>query len=98
MVNLAGKALRWEPFGHCVGIEKRPIDSLRRSTEHTVKPDGVCGHDYFASRCVVMPNAIAQPRPSIARAVGWSALLGLKRSSVEAPALYEERQSRCFLS
>src|SRR6266480_6939192 len=52
MVNLAGKAIRWEPFGHCVGIEKRPIDSLRRSTQHTVEPDDVCGHDYFASRCV----------------------------------------------
>src|SRR5437773_12224960 len=51
MVNLAGKAIRWEPFGHCVGIEKRPIDSLRRSTQHTVEPDDVCGHDYFASRC-----------------------------------------------
>src|SRR5204863_5094184 len=52
MMNLAGKAIRREPFGHCVGIEKRPIDSLRRSTQHTVEPDDVCGHDYFASRCV----------------------------------------------
>src|SRR5467141_1304551 len=52
MVNLAGKAIRREPFGHCVGIEKRPIDSLGRSTEHTVEPDDVCGHDHFASRCV----------------------------------------------
>src|SRR6266516_1926697 len=58
MVNLAGETIRRETFGHCVGIEKRPIDSLGRSTQHTVEPDDVCGHDYFASRSVVMPNRI----------------------------------------
>src|SRR5213592_4792627 len=58
MVNLAGETIRWEPLGHCVGFEKRPIDSLGRSTQHTVEPDDVRGHDYFASRCLVMPSGM----------------------------------------
>jgi hypothetical protein len=48
MVNLAGEAVRRKPFTHGIGIEKCSIDTLRRSTEHTVKPDGIRGHDYFA--------------------------------------------------
>ena len=42
VVNLAGESVWWKPFGHCVGIQERPIDSLRRRTEHAVKPDGIC--------------------------------------------------------
>src|SRR4029453_8613546 len=44
VVNLARKAVRREPFGHCVWIEERPIDFLRRRTGHSVKLDGCWGH------------------------------------------------------
>src|SRR6266511_2628955 len=42
VVNLASESVWRKPFGHCIGIQERPIDSLRRRTEHAVKPDGVC--------------------------------------------------------
>src|SRR6266850_7890251 len=61
MVNLAGKPVRRKPLGHCVWIQECPIDPLRRRTEHSVKPNGAGGHDYFSFRCVVMPDAEIAP-------------------------------------
>jgi hypothetical protein len=52
MVNLARKAVRRKPFGHCIWIEECAIEFLRRRTEHSVKPDGACGHEYFSFRWV----------------------------------------------
>jgi hypothetical protein len=49
VMNLAGKAMRRKPLGHRVGIEKGPVDSFGRGTEHTVKSHGVRGHDGMAS-------------------------------------------------
>src|SRR4029453_6453917 len=51
MVNLARKAVRRKPLGHCLGIDECPIDLLRCRTEHPVKPDGAGGHDDFSLRC-----------------------------------------------
>ena len=45
VMNLARESVRRKPFGHCVGIQERAIDLLRRRTEHAVKPDGICRHD-----------------------------------------------------
>src|SRR5438552_4172040 len=42
VVDLAGESVWRKPFGHRVGIQERPIDSLRGRTENAVKPDGVC--------------------------------------------------------
>src|SRR5437773_763924 len=56
MVNLAGKAVRRKPLGHCVWIEECAIDFLRRRTEHAVKPNGAGGHDHFSFQCFVMPE------------------------------------------
>ncbi len=35
MVHLGGESVRRKPFGHGVRIEKRAVDSLRRSTDDT---------------------------------------------------------------
>lgn len=44
-MNLASEAIWRKPFGHCVGIEKRAIDALRRGFDDTVKSNGMVGHD-----------------------------------------------------
>jgi NAD(P)-dependent dehydrogenase (short-subunit alcohol dehydrogenase family) len=41
VMNLAGEAMRRQPFGHGIRIEKRTINPLRLGAEHTVKPNGV---------------------------------------------------------
>jgi hypothetical protein len=45
LVNPAGEAVRRQPLDHGVGVEKRPVDPLGRRPQHTVKADGVGGHD-----------------------------------------------------
>ena len=47
MVYLAGVTVRRKPFGHGVGINERPINSLWFGSEYPVKTDGVGGHDHF---------------------------------------------------
>src|SRR5688572_14481807 len=79
LVNLACKAVRRKPFGHCVWIEERAIDFLRRRTEHSVKPDGACGHDCFSFRCVVIPLLKASPKSSTCAQAGLSASSGQSR-------------------
>jgi hypothetical protein len=54
VMNLAGESIRRKPLGHCVRIEERPINSLRRCPKHSVKSDGVyfiCWHSFL---CVVI--------------------------------------------
>ena len=51
VVNLAGEAVRRQPFDHGVGIEEGAVDSLRRRTKHTVKPHCVRGHDDQSFPC-----------------------------------------------
>src|SRR5262245_44008611 len=48
LMHLAGKSVRWKPFDHRVGIEKRPVDSLRRRAENAVMSNGVGGHDLLS--------------------------------------------------
>src|SRR5512139_116380 len=50
LVDFAGKAVGGKPLDHCVGVEERPIDSLRCGTEHAVETYGTCPHDRFAFR------------------------------------------------
>ena len=50
VMNLARESIRRKPLGHCVRIEERPINSLRRRPEHTVESDGV----YFVSRHIFL--------------------------------------------
>jgi hypothetical protein len=60
VVNLARKAVWREPFGHCVWIEERSIDFLRRRTEHSVKLDGRCGHNFLLllTKATCRPSAL----------------------------------------
>src|SRR5205823_13878366 len=58
LVDRAGKAVRWEPFGHRVGVEEGAIDALGRGAEHAVQADGVRG--------------IGHSGISPAKRVGWS--------------------------
>jgi MFS family permease len=44
VVDLAGEAVRWQPFGHGLGVEKCPVNPLRRSAEHAMQSHGTCGH------------------------------------------------------
>src|SRR5215831_12950743 len=50
LVNLAREAVRRKPLDHCICIEERPIDLLGRRAEHSVMPDGICGHECFSFR------------------------------------------------
>jgi hypothetical protein len=43
MMNLAGESVRWKPLCHCVRVQERPINFLRRGPEHPVETDRVCG-------------------------------------------------------
>ena len=45
MVNSPGEAMGREPLDHGIGIEERPVDSLRRRAEHPVKADGAGGRE-----------------------------------------------------
>jgi len=65
VVNLAGKSVGGEPFGHGVGIEERPIDSLRRRAEHAVKSDGIGWHDFVSFRWAVLLR-----RPTLLKLTG----------------------------
>jgi len=47
MMNLAGEAMGWKPFNHCVGIEKCPVDPFGRCAKNTMKPDNICRHDHL---------------------------------------------------
>src|SRR6266436_3128280 len=76
MVNLAGKAVRREPFGHGVGFKKRPIDSFRRRPQHTVKSDSVCGHRHGSPR---FPRLIMHISPSPLRLYRHSFLPSISR-------------------
>jgi hypothetical protein len=48
MMNLTGEAVGRKPFGQRVAIKKRAIHFFGRRAEDTVKPDGVCWHDFFS--------------------------------------------------
>jgi len=76
MVNLAGKAVRREPFGHGVGFKKRPIDSFRRRPQHTVKSDSVCGHRHGSPR---FPRLMMHISPSPLRLYRHSFLPSISR-------------------
>src|SRR5437773_995638 len=93
MVNLAGKAVRRKPLGHCVWIEERPIDLLRRDTEHSVKPNGAGGHDYFSFRCSEIAPSLSRTgihqidtpdSPSTGRFAGGRPVLGSWSLSINA--------------
>src|SRR5882762_9733713 len=43
LMDLAGEAVRRQPFGHRVRVEKRAIDALRRGMQHSVHSNRV-GH------------------------------------------------------
>src|SRR5712691_10990413 len=43
LVDLAGKSVRREPFGHRVGVEEGSTDTLGRGAEHSMQADGVRG-------------------------------------------------------
>jgi hypothetical protein len=45
MVDLAGEAVGRQPFGHRIGIEKRPIHSFRRRADDAVEPHGIGRHE-----------------------------------------------------
>src|SRR5690349_18135890 len=49
LMDLTGEAVRWKPFGHCVGIEEGSINSFRCRTKYAVKSYGVCGHPLILS-------------------------------------------------
>src|SRR5881628_2387352 len=58
MMDGARKAIRRKPFGQCVSIEECPIDLLRGRAEHSVKPDGACGHEYLSFHLSLSRTAI----------------------------------------
>jgi hypothetical protein len=66
LVNLAGESVWWKPFGHCVRIQERAIDSLRRRTKYTMKSDGVCRHAFVSFRSVVSSFNKVQRHPIVA--------------------------------
>src|SRR5512144_1121020 len=49
-MNLARKAVRWKPLGHCIGIQECSINPFRSRAKHTVKSDGIW-HDASPFRC-----------------------------------------------
>jgi hypothetical protein len=52
VVDLARESIRRKPLSQCVHIDERPINSLRRRPEHTMKSDGVyfvCRHNFLGS-------------------------------------------------
>ena len=48
VVNLAGEAVRRQPFGQRIGIEEGAVDALWRRAKHAVQSDCACGHDDFS--------------------------------------------------
>src|SRR5688572_17736131 len=86
MVDLAREAVGRKPLHHGVRFEECPIDLLRRSTDHSVKPDGIRGHQYssFLTRSPTTPRADCRPRCPCRRG----------RRSPEAPGLLKP-PTRC---
>jgi hypothetical protein len=62
VVNLAGKSVRWKPFGHRVGVEKRPKDLLGRCPQHPVQLDGV-RHRRLLSALYLSPSIRSRTTP-----------------------------------
>src|SRR6266487_4970303 len=62
LMNLARESVRWKPLGHRVCVQERPINSLRRRAEHSVKSNGVgvvCCHIRFVfSFFIIMTNGV----------------------------------------
>jgi hypothetical protein len=52
MMNPASKAIWRKPLGHCLRLNKCPIDPLRIRTQYTVKSNGSCGHGYLCLQVV----------------------------------------------
>src|SRR4051794_8059366 len=47
VMDVAGKAVRRQPFCHRIGIEERAIDLVGSGTEHAVEFDGSGWHGWF---------------------------------------------------
>src|SRR2546423_720160 len=57
VVHLARESVWRKPFGFRVRIEECPVDLFGRSTDDTMKADGVRGHDDYSLR-LAMPATL----------------------------------------